>query len=85
MAQGMGDPNAPPVPGNTIAGPLNVVTAFGCNGKAAQVALASGGAVVATSSTTTTPWGYATQGQADAIVTLLNNIRLALVANGIMS
>lgn len=84
MAQGMGDPNAPPAVSNVIAGPLYVITGFGCNGKAAQAAFVSGGAVAATASTSTSPFGYA-QAQADGIVTLLNNIRSALVNNGIMS
>ena len=57
--------------------------AFGCNTKTAQTAYASGGSVV-----TTTPalasYGY-TLAQATAILTLLNNIQAALVANGIMS
>ena len=66
-------------------GSFTAVGAFGCNSKAAQTSAASGGAVVATASTNVAPWGYSTQAQADAIVTLVNNIRAALVANGIMS
>lgn len=59
--------------------------AFGCNGSAAQTAFASGGAVATTGATNTTPFGYTTAAQANAIVTLVNNIRTALVNNGIMS
>lgn len=65
--------------------PLQANTTFGCNGKTAQSAFASGGAVATTGSTQTTPYGFTTSTQADGIVTLLNNIRAALVANGIMS
>lgn len=48
-------------------------------------AAASGGAVATTAATNVSPFGYTTGAQADAIITLLNNIRAALVANGIMS
>ena len=40
--------------------------------------------VITTASTQTTPFGYATQAQADAIVTLVNELRAALVAIGII-
>ena len=43
-----------------------------------------GAAVVDTAATTTTPYGYATQAQADAIVTRLNEIRAALIAYGVV-
>lgn len=66
-------------------GAFTAVGAFGCNTKAAQTAAASGGAVATTGATNVVPFGYTTAAQADAIVTLLNNIRAALVANGIMS
>jgi len=46
---------------------------------------ASGGAVAATGATNITPYGYTTAAQADAIVTLLNNIRTCLIANGLMT
>lgn len=42
-------------------------------------------AVSTTASTATTPYGYATTTQADAIVTLVNELRAALVANGLIS
>ena len=64
---------------------LTVTTGFGCNGKSAQTAYASGGAVASTASTNSTPYGFTTAAQANGIVTLLNNIQAALVANGIMS
>lgn len=69
----------------TLTGTLAISGAFSCNGAAAQTAYASGGAVSSTASTNTTPYGYTTAAQADGIVTLLNKIRTALVANGIMS
>ena len=61
------------------------VAEFGCNGQAAQAAYASGGAVATTGPTQTTPYGFSTSAQFTAVLTLLNNIRAALVANGIMS
>lgn len=45
---------------------------------------ASQAAVATTAATQTTPWGFTTQAQADAIVTLVNAIRTALVNVGIM-
>jgi alpha-D-ribose 1-methylphosphonate 5-triphosphate synthase subunit PhnH len=45
---------------------------------AAQVAVAT------TAATQTTPWGFTTQAQPDAIVTLLNEIRAALVEKGLI-
>jgi hypothetical protein len=41
-------------------------------------------AVVTTASTQTTPWGFSTQSQADAIVTLVNALRTALVNTGLI-
>lgn len=45
---------------------------------------ASQAAVAVTGATNTTPFGYTTAAQADAIVTLLNEIRQVLVTNGMM-
>jgi hypothetical protein len=73
------------IPITGAPGSFTVVGAFGCNTKAAQTAYASGGAVANTGSTNVAPYGYTTSAQADGIVALLNNIRAALVANGIMS
>ena len=42
-------------------------------------------AAAATAATATTPYGYTTAAQADAIVTLVNELRAALVANGLIS
>lgn len=48
----------------------------------AQRSGASQAAVATTASTQTTPWGYSTQAQADAIITLLNELRAWAVAQG---
>jgi hypothetical protein len=47
-------------------------------------ASAAQAAVITTAATNSSPWGFATQAQADAIVTLLNEIRSVLVAEGLM-
>ena len=49
-----------------------------------QRAAGSGAAVTTTASTTTSPAGYATTTQANAIVTLLNEVRATLVGLGLM-
>lgn len=49
-----------------------------------QPASASQAAVAATGSTNAVPYGFTTSAQADAIVTLVNAIRTALVNSGIM-
>ncbi len=63
---------------------MTVVGAFGCNTKAAQAAFASGGAAPA-GGTGATAGAYDTAAHRDALITLVNNIRTALVNNGIMS
>lgn len=68
----------------TSTGTLTTALGFGCNGKAAQTAFASGGAAPA-GGTGATAGAYDTAAHRDAAITLLNNIRSALVANGIMS
>lgn len=70
---------------NGGTGAVTIAGAFGCNAAAAQAAAASGGAAAATAATNVAPFGYTTAAQADRIVALLNTIRAALVANGIMS
>jgi UDP-N-acetyl-D-mannosaminuronic acid transferase (WecB/TagA/CpsF family) len=42
-------------------------------------------AVATTAATTTTPYGFSTLTQANAIVTLVNEIRATLVANGMIA
>jgi hypothetical protein len=54
---------------------------FGCNGATPQTAYASGGAVVPGAGA----YGFDSAVHAAALATLVTNIRLALVANGIMS
>lgn len=61
------------------------IAGFGCNGKVPQAAAPSGGAVASTAATNVSPFGYTTAAQADAIVSRLNTIQAALIANGIMS
>ncbi len=50
----------------------------------AQRASAAQAAVVTTGATNSTPWGYTTQSQAEAIVTLVNECRQALVSLGLI-
>lgn len=50
----------------------------------AQRASASQAAVTTTAATTTSPWGFSTSAQADGIVTLVNELRAALVAAGLI-
>lgn len=69
----------------TFSGSIDGNGAFGCNGATPQTSATAGAAVATTASTQTTPYGYTTQAQADDIVTRLNEIRAALVANGIMT
>lgn len=52
------------------------------NQPANQVALIS--AVITTAATNSSPYGFATAAQADALVANINSIRLALIAAGIM-
>ena len=76
-----------PIGGTTAAtGKFTTLTsgAFGANGTAAQTALASGGAAPL-GGTGTAAGGWDTAAHRDAAITLLNNIRTALVANGIMA
>lgn len=50
---------------------------------AVQAQIAS--AVTTTASTSTTPYGFTTSTQADAIVTLVNDIRAKLITKGVVS
>lgn len=49
-----------------------------------QRAGAAQAAVGTTAATQTTPWGFSTQAQADGIITLLNELRAALVEKGLI-
>ncbi len=73
-----------PSTGRITATQLVATGAFGCNGQTPQTAFASGGAAPA-GGTGTAAGGWDTAAHRDAAITLLNNIRSALVANGIMS
>lgn len=50
----------------------------------AQRAAGTGAAVAITASTSTTPFGYTTAAQADAIVRLVNEMRATLTGLGLM-
>lgn len=63
---------------------VKVAGAFGCNGASVRTAAASGGAAPA-GGTGATAGAYDTAAHRDALITLVNNIRTALVNNGIMS
>lgn len=69
---------------STVTGSLAVSTGFGANGASPQIALASGGAAPA-GGTGATAGAYDTAAHRDALITLVNNMRTALVANGIMT
>ncbi len=68
----------------TATGSFTVSLGFGCNGAAAQTSATAGAAVATTAATNVSPFGYTTAAQANDIVTRLNSIRTALIANGIM-
>jgi hypothetical protein len=63
---------------------LTVTKAFGCNAATAQTAYASGGAAGGTP-TLTTGYGFVSAAEMNAHTALVEKIRAALVANGIMS
>ncbi len=63
-------------------GALTIVGAFGVNGKTAQTAFASGGALAAYA---TGAFGFDTAAHASALYAMVVAIRAALVADGIMS
>jgi len=82
----LGIGKTPTVPVDVVGAIANTTsitagTGFGCNGSAAQTAYASGGAAA----TTAGDFGFGSDAQRAALTTLVANIRLALVANGIMS
>jgi hypothetical protein len=70
--------------GNKIGTATNEKIAFHNAAPVIQRAGAAQAAVVTTAATQTTPWGFATQAQADGIVTLVNEIRAALVEKGLI-
>ncbi len=57
---------------------------FGANGNAAVGKATAAAAVATTGATQTSPFGFTTAAQANNIITLLNQIRGALVAAGLM-
>lgn len=69
---------------STVTGTLAVTAGFGANGATPQTAFASGGAAPA-GGTGATAGAYDTAAHRDALITLVNNMRTALVNMGIMS
>lgn len=71
-----------------VGGQIGTATAqlIGFHGTAGTIQRASAAqaAVATTAATTTLPWGYTTQAQADGVITLLNEIRTVLVNKGLM-
>ncbi len=61
------------------------LVAFHGSSPVAQRSGAAQAAVATTAATNTTPYGYTTAAQADAIVTLVNEMRAALVAKGLIA
>lgn len=70
--------------GTTIGTATAQKLAFHAATPVIQRASAAQAAVVTTATTQTTPYGFATQAQSDAIVTLVNEIRAALVEKGLI-
>jgi hypothetical protein len=81
LAQTLNSLNFNPATGLMVVAQLMVATGFGCNGKSPQTAFASGGAAPVSAGAN----GWASPSDAAKAQALLNNIRDALVANGIMS
>ena len=78
---------------STLGAGVQIAQEFAANGSTPQgkaaVQAAPGADVVATAATQTTPWGFATQAQADDLVTRVNELnvlvkelRTLLIANG---
>lgn len=70
--------NTPNSETSTIYGQLTGTLPVGMRASSSQAA------VTTTSATSTTPYGFATAAQANAIVTLVNELRASLVACGII-
>ncbi len=70
--------------GSKIGTATNEKIAFHGSTAVIQRAGAAQAAVATTAATQTTPWGFSTQAQADAIVTLVNELRAALVEKGLI-
>lgn len=81
---GVGDVVLDTVTGTTIGTATAQKLAFHAATPVIQRAGEAQAAVVTTSATQSTPYGFATQAQADAIVTLVNELRAALVEKGLI-
>jgi hypothetical protein len=68
--------------GMTLGGAItDKISSYGVT-PVAQRAGSAQAAVTTTAATSTTPYGYSTAAQADAIVTLLNELRASMIALG---
>jgi len=74
----MASSSTPAVNETTVLGQLSGTLPVGIRASANQAA------VTTTAATTTTPYGFSTSTQADAIVTLVNELRATLIACGII-
>ncbi len=72
-----------PADGHQSGSATSLLAVYGAT-PVAQRSGAAGAAVATTAATTTSPYGFSTLTQANAVVTLVNEIRAALVAYGIM-
>lgn len=75
-----------PIPADGESIGLNTTDKLGFHGATAVVQRtnAAQAAVVTTTATQTSPWGFASQAQANAIVSLVNELRAALVEKGLI-
>jgi hypothetical protein len=77
--------NGPHSNGLVVAESTTATLAFHGSTAVAQRSGAAQAAVVTTTATNTTPYGFSTAAQANAIVTLVNELRAALVEKGIIA
>lgn len=70
--------------GYTVGQSANDLVGFYGIAPIVQPTSANEAAASATAATTTSPWGYATSTQANAVVTLVNQLRADLVALGLI-
>ena len=72
--------------GIAVGQSADLVGFYGATPVAQQASTAGAGVTTTVSiSTTTTKWGFATSTQANEIITMVNDLRTALVNTGIMS
>ena len=76
--------NVPQQDGHQVGSSASALVGFWGASPIVQPSGAAQAAVATTASTNTSPYGYTTSAQADAIVALVNSLRAALVAAGII-